>query len=51
MSERVSITLSMTERGMNSVASHWWVMVPMAVSMYMSRHFLIKGMLEKTAVQ
>ena len=38
---------SMTEPGRNAVASHWWVMVPMAVSMYSVRHLAMKGMPEK----
>ena len=36
-----------TKPGRNAVASHWWVMVPMAVSMYSVRHLTMKGMPEK----
>jgi len=38
---------SMAESGRKAVASHWWVMVPIAVSMYSVRHLAINGMPEK----
>ena len=39
-------TLSMTLRGMNAVASHWWLSVFMAVWIYAVRHLAMNGMSE-----